>query len=58
MSRQIRARFSKGKIEPLEQLELQEGEEMIISVEEVPVPEKKPEFGANLLPPMIPYGTW
>jgi predicted DNA-binding antitoxin AbrB/MazE fold protein len=41
MSRQIRPRFFKGKIEPLEQLELQEGEEIIISVEEVPVPEKK-----------------
>jgi predicted DNA-binding antitoxin AbrB/MazE fold protein len=58
MSRQIKARFSQGKIEPLEQLELQEGEEVIISIEEVPVPEKKPGFGANLLLLMIPYGTW
>jgi predicted DNA-binding antitoxin AbrB/MazE fold protein len=48
MSRQIRARFSKGKIEPLEQLELQEGEEMIISVEEVPVPEKKNQSSGQI----------
>jgi predicted DNA-binding antitoxin AbrB/MazE fold protein len=36
MPKEIRARFSKGKIEPLEELELEEGEEIIISVRETP----------------------
>ena len=40
-ARKIKARFSRGKIEPLEQLRLREGEEIIISLEEVPASEKK-----------------
>jgi predicted DNA-binding antitoxin AbrB/MazE fold protein len=41
MVREIRARYSRGVIEPLEKLELDEGEEVIISVKDVstkPVP--------------------
>ena len=34
MARKIKARYSKGKIEPLEQLSLEEGQEIVISVEE------------------------
>ena len=40
MVRKIKARFSRGKIEPLEPLDLQEGAEIVISVEDVPTPEK------------------
>ena len=40
MAREIRARFSKGKIEPLEDLALREGEEIIISVKEIPTAER------------------
>ena len=36
MAKEIRARYSKGVIEPLEKLELREGQEIIISVKEVP----------------------
>jgi predicted DNA-binding antitoxin AbrB/MazE fold protein len=34
MVREIRARYSNGKIEPLEPLELEEGEEVIVTVPE------------------------
>lgn len=34
MAREIRARFSQGKIEPLEELNLKEGEEIVISIQE------------------------
>ncbi len=40
MAKEIRARFSKGKIEPLEELELAEGEEIVISVKEIPTVER------------------
>ena len=35
MFREIRARFSQGKIEPLEDLELEEGDEIIITVRKI-----------------------
>ena len=41
MVRKVKARFSKGKIEPLEHLPLQEGQEIVISVEETLAPEKR-----------------
>ena len=34
MAREIRGRFSKGKIEPLEKLDLKEGDEVIITIKE------------------------
>lgn len=34
MAREIRARFTKGVIEPLEAVELEEGEEIIITISE------------------------
>ena len=38
MAREIRGRFSKGKIEPLEKIDLKEGDEVIITIrEEKPV---------------------
>lgn len=40
MSNEIRARYSKGKIEPLEDLNLQEGEEVVNSI-------KKSRFSEN-----------
>ena len=40
MAKEIRARFSRGKIEPLEDLALREGEEIIISVKEIPTAER------------------
>lgn len=36
MAKEIRARFSKGVIEPLEKLELEEGKEIVISIKELP----------------------
>jgi len=36
MARSIKARFSKGIIEPLEKLEFEEGKEMIITISEIP----------------------
>ncbi len=50
MARKIRARFSKGKIEPLEHLELQEGEEVFISVEEIPALERRSRTRAKSFP--------
>ncbi len=41
MAREIRGRFSKGKIEPLEKIDLKEGEEVTITL-----PEEKPATGA------------
>lgn len=41
MPREVRARFSKGRIEPFEELHLQEGEEVVILVKDKP--EKKTE---------------
>jgi predicted DNA-binding antitoxin AbrB/MazE fold protein len=40
VAKEIRARFSKGKIEPLEELDLQEGAEIIILVKEAPSVER------------------
>lgn len=40
MARQIKARFSKGKLEPLESLELEEGED-ILSFQGAPWPSWK-----------------
>lgn len=34
--RQIRARFSDGVLKPLEELDIQEGQEVMIAVEEIP----------------------
>ena len=39
MVKEIRARFSKGKIEPLEEVDLAEGAEVIITLKEIPSPE-------------------
>ncbi len=36
MAREIRARFSKGKIEPLEELDLEEGEEVRVIIPDRP----------------------
>ena len=41
MAREIRARFSKGKIEPLEEVDLREGEVITITIRE-----EKPATGA------------
>lgn len=37
MTKTVRARYSKGKIEPLEKIELVEGEEVLITITDVPV---------------------
>ena len=41
VAREIRGRFSKGKMEPLEKLDLKEGDEVIITIKE-----EKPATGA------------
>ncbi len=41
MPREIRGRVSKGKIEPLEKIDLKEGDEVIITI-----PEEKPDTSA------------
>jgi predicted DNA-binding antitoxin AbrB/MazE fold protein len=38
MAREFRARFTKGKIEPLEKVDLREGEEFTISIKEESFP--------------------
>jgi predicted DNA-binding antitoxin AbrB/MazE fold protein len=38
LARQIRARFTKGKIEPLEEVDFKEGDEVIITLKETPSP--------------------
>ena len=38
MGKEIRARFSRGKIELLEKVELEEGEEIFITVRKAPSP--------------------
>ena len=40
MAREIRARFSKGKIEPLEQVDLEEGEEVSVIIPDRPKAER------------------
>ena len=39
--KKIKARFIDGKLEPLEHLDLQEGQEVLVSVEEGPTPKKR-----------------
>ena len=39
----FRARFSKGVLEPLEELDLEEGAEVSVSIEETPSPKHDPE---------------
>ena len=41
--RSIRARYSKGVLEPLEELDLEEGAEVSVSIEETPSPKHDPE---------------
>ena len=40
MAREIRAKFSKGKIEPLEELDLEEGEEVRVIIPDRPRAER------------------
>ena len=54
MVREIKARVSHGKIEPLEKLDLQEGDEVIILVKDTPLPARKSLFG--LIPGTIIKG--
>ena len=37
----VRARFSNGVLEPLEMLDLKEGQEVLVSIEESPSPDAK-----------------
>lgn len=41
MVKEIRAKFSKGVIEPLEKVDLTDGEEFIISIKALPTPEHR-----------------
>jgi predicted DNA-binding antitoxin AbrB/MazE fold protein len=43
MAKEIRARFSKGVIEPLEKVELEEGEEILITISKQPDVERMRE---------------
>ncbi|MFH0788914.1 MAG: antitoxin family protein [Pseudomonadota bacterium] len=40
MVKTIRARFSKGIIEPLEEIDLDEGKEITITIRAIPIPSK------------------
>lgn len=44
MGKNIRARFSRGVIEPLEKIDIREGEEITISILETPPKPKKKKF--------------
>ena len=39
----FRARYSKGVLEPLEAIDLEEGAEVSVSIEEAPSPKRDPE---------------
>ena len=39
----FRARYSKGVLEPLEELDLEEGAEVSVSIEKAPSPKRDPE---------------
>jgi predicted DNA-binding antitoxin AbrB/MazE fold protein len=54
MVREIKARVSHGKIEPLEKLDLQEGDEVTILVKDTSPPARKSLFG--LIPGTIIKG--
>ncbi len=41
--RSIRDRYSKGVLEPLEELDLEEGAEVSVSIKEAPSPKRDPE---------------
>ena len=43
VTRHFRARYSKGVLEPLEAIDLEEGEEVSLSVREEPSPKHDPE---------------
>ena len=49
MARQIKARFVKGKLEPLETLDLEEGDEVVLAVQSV--------FSQNGLADLRTYAT-
>ena len=49
MVKEIKAKFSKGKIEPLEDLDLEEGQEVVISI-------KKRSFSKEELTELMKYG--
>jgi predicted DNA-binding antitoxin AbrB/MazE fold protein len=51
----IRARFSRGRIEPLEKVEIKEGEEITVNILEVPSRAKKKTFVEAL---KTTAGTW
>ncbi len=44
MVREIKARFSNGKIEPLEDVDLKEGEEVTVTITEKPSEKSKEAF--------------
>lgn len=44
MEKTIKARFSKGLIEPLEKLDFKEGEEIIVIISEIPLKGKRKSF--------------
>ena len=48
MGKTVRARFSKGMIEPLEKLDIREGEEIVISISKVPYKRPKKRFSDAL----------
>ncbi len=43
VTRHVRARYSKGVLEPLEAIDLEEGAEVSLSIEEEPSPKHDPE---------------
>ncbi|HEU0021394.1 MAG TPA: antitoxin family protein [Dehalococcoidia bacterium] len=51
MTREVKARFTHGRIEPLEKLDLKEGEEITILVKDAPTEVPKLRFG------MLPGGA-
>ena len=47
MGKTIRARFSKGVIEPLEKINIPEGEEITVTIMEVPLKQRKGSFAKS-----------
>ena len=57
----VRARFSKGTLVPLEPIELEEGEEVLVSIEETPNPTLTGESIVEMFEKLrmsVPPDTW
>lgn len=61
MIENVRARFSNGVLEPLEMLDLDEGQEVVVSIEDATPPVKRKESVLEMFERLrnsVPSDTW